>query len=166
MTTTTSHAEFMLHEPVSHTLVYYWLWSVYVLFTQLDELRNELESTQAKLAVARKEADAERERFKKIIQELKKKLDRSAVAWHTTNFPLVIYSQCYTLNTCYNNLGTCCSKPSAQAVTSSLLSNDTPVDVYTLNIAWLRLLSVMYASFVQPQLQLFCTSMHTARTPC
>lgn len=47
---------------------------------QLDELRNELESNQGKLAAARKEAEAERERFKKIIQDLKKKLDRFAIA--------------------------------------------------------------------------------------
>lgn len=48
---------------------------------QLEELKVEANSSQDGLVVARKEAEAERERFKKIIQELKKKIDRQAVKW-------------------------------------------------------------------------------------
>lgn len=46
---------------------------------QLEELQTEAQSSQGKLAAARKETEVERERFKKIIQDLKKKIDRSAV---------------------------------------------------------------------------------------
>ena len=43
---------------------------------QLEEMHAEVKSGQDGVAAARKETEAERERFKKIIQELKKKIDR------------------------------------------------------------------------------------------
>lgn len=43
---------------------------------QLEELKAEVKIGQEGLAAVRKETEAERERFKKIIQELKKKIDR------------------------------------------------------------------------------------------
>ena len=42
----------------------------------MEEARAEAKTSQEILAAARKEAESERERFKKITQELKKKIDR------------------------------------------------------------------------------------------
>ncbi len=46
------------------------------LVVQEEEARKEMSAAQEGLATAHKEVEAERDRFKKVIQELKKKLDR------------------------------------------------------------------------------------------
>jgi len=43
---------------------------------QEEEAKKEMAAAQEGLATAHKEVEAERDRFKKVIQELKKKLDR------------------------------------------------------------------------------------------
>lgn len=45
---------------------------------QEEELRAEVAAAQEATAAARRDAEAEKERFKKVIQELKRKLDRCA----------------------------------------------------------------------------------------
>ena len=43
---------------------------------QEEEVRKEMAAAQEGLAAAHKDVEADRDRFKKVIQELKKKLDR------------------------------------------------------------------------------------------
>jgi len=43
---------------------------------QEEEAKKEMATAQEGVAAAHKEVEAERDRFKKVIQELKKKLDR------------------------------------------------------------------------------------------
>ncbi len=46
------------------------------LVVQEEEAKKEMATAQEGVAAAHKEVEAERDRFKKVIQELKKKLDR------------------------------------------------------------------------------------------
>lgn len=56
--------------------VYFWIIVQWAWELQEEELRRELAAAHEAAGAARRDADAEKERFKRVIQELKKKLDR------------------------------------------------------------------------------------------
>lgn len=55
---------------------------------QEEEAKKVMATAQEEVAAAHKEVEAERDRFKKVIQELKKKLDRCS---HCTMCFLITY---------------------------------------------------------------------------